>query len=164
MQKEEDLSPDADTFPYHPIHKYKDANHLIDELRENNKDAKKVLHTLQEGTSGTDANVVYYPQVFWLYSNSIKKLVLFDFARLNKSFYDLTGERLSKNNVTRKKKVQLSKENEDYIRRLYNPDVKLYDLVKNSNGIYHTDTHRVMKLGTPSKLITPIRMINKYDL
>jgi hypothetical protein len=156
--------PDSPTFKDHPIHKFDNVNDFIHALRKEDPDAIKALFATQEGTEGSDSNVVYWTQMYWLQSDKDKELVLMDFANLDSVFKKLTGKTLSKSNTTSgSKKEKLTEENIKFLKEIYNPDFKLYDLVKRSGtGILKTNTDNVKKLGHPESLISPIRLQEKY--
>lgn len=156
------FDPSASTFKNHPIHNFDNINDFIKALRTGDPIAKKALFAAQEGTDGDDANVVYWTQMFWLFSKNNKTLILMDFANLNENFKKLTGKDLTFTNTTNDiKKDSINDENTKYIRQLYEPDVRLYELVKKYQ-IFNTDTNFVKKLGKPDSLITPLRLQYEY--
>lgn len=154
------FEPNCPTFKDHPIHNYDTTNDFIDALKKHDITAINTLYSAQEGTEGTDPNVVYWTQMYWLYSENIKKLVLLDFINLNVNFKKLTGKDLKFSNVTNKKE-KLTDENINFLKGLYGPDFKLYEYVKKYQ-IFKTDTNFVKNLGNPDKLITPLKLQEKY--
>jgi hypothetical protein len=154
------FDPNSPTFNDHPIHNYDTANDFINELKKHNTIAINTLYSTQEGTDGTDSNVIYWTQLFWLYSEINKKLVLLDFANLNTNFKKLTGKDLKYENVTSKKE-KLTDENINFLKKLYEPDFKLYEYVRKYQ-IFNTDTDFVKNLGNPDKLVTPLKLQEKY--
>jgi hypothetical protein len=154
------FDPNSITFKDHPIHNYDTANDFINALKKHDMVAIRTLYSAQEGTDGTDPNVVYWTQMYWLYSQKTKKLVLMDFARLNDNFKKLTGKELKFKNVTNKKE-NITEENINFLKKLYEPDFKLYEYVKKYQ-IFNTDTDFVKNLGNPDKLVTPLKLQEKY--
>lgn len=154
------FEPNAATFKDHPIHNYETANDFINALRKGDTVALRSLYSTQEGIDGEDPNVVYWTQMYWLYSKNVKKLVLMDFANLNANFKKLTNKELKFENVTGKKE-KLTDDNVNFLKKLYEPDYKLYEYVKKYQ-IFNTDTDFVRNLGNPGELVTPLLLQHKY--
>lgn len=153
------FTPEQHSFMNHPIHYYQTINHFLDELRDENKLAQQTLWTIEAGNPADSASVVYWPQVHWLRSNVNKRLILFDFDNIDEHFEKEFGIKLPEYNKTRKKvSTDISPKNIEFLRKLYAPDFKLQELVK-EKGILTTDTNFINSLGTPDKLVTPKKFL-----
>ena len=153
------FEPNNPNFVNHPIHKYQSLNQFLDDLKNGNPVAHKALWTLESGNPADSASVIYWPQVHWLRSGKSKNLLLFDFENLNNEFKKKFGIQLPDFNTTKKKTdTNISPENIEFLRKLYAPDFKLQEYVKEV-GTMETDTYFIKTLGLPSELITPKKFL-----